>query len=77
MLPKFKIVATKQLHNFLWAQKLKNLKSEIIQILQSHSPQYGDVQVFFHGSILSVIYLNHISHDVEMCTLFFHGFTEI
>ena len=25
----------------------KNLTSEIIQILQSHSPQYGDVQVIF------------------------------
>ena len=65
MLPKFKIVATKQLHNFLWAQKIKNLKSENIQILQSHSLQYGVVLVFFqgfteiqngrHGSILSVI----------------------
>ena len=32
---------------FLWAQKLKNLKLEIIQILQSHSPRYGDVQVIF------------------------------
>ena len=32
--------------NFLWAQKLKKLKSEIIQISQSHSPRYGDVQVF-------------------------------
>ena len=29
---------------FLWAQKIK---SEIIQILQSHSPRYGDVQVIF------------------------------
>ena len=34
---------------FLWAQKLKNLKSEIIQILLSHSPRYGDVQVIFLG----------------------------
>ena len=32
---------------FLWAQKLQNHTSEIIQILQSHSPQYGDVQVIF------------------------------
>ena len=32
---------------FLWAQKLLNLTSEIIQIFESHSPQYGDVQVFF------------------------------
>ena len=36
-----------QLQIFLWAQKLKNLMSKIIQILQSHSPQYGDVQVIF------------------------------
>ena len=32
-------------HVFLWAQK--NLKSAIMQILLSHSPQYGDVQVAF------------------------------
>ena len=32
---------------FLWAQKPENLKSEIIQILLSHSPRYGDVQVIF------------------------------
>ena len=25
----------------------KNLKSEIIEILQSHSPRYGDMQVIF------------------------------
>ena len=36
-----------QLQFFLWEQKLQNLKSEIIQILLSHSPRYGDVQVFF------------------------------
>ena len=34
---------------FLWTQKLKKLKSEIIQISQSHSPRYGDVQVIFLG----------------------------
>ena len=34
---------------FLWAQKLQNSKSEIIQILLSHSPRYGDVQVIFLG----------------------------
>ena len=28
---------------------LKNLKSEIIQILLSHSPRYGEVQVIFLG----------------------------
>ena len=47
MLPKFKIAARVQLQKNLWAQKLKNFKSEIIQILQSLSPQYGDVQVIF------------------------------
>ena len=28
---------------FLWAQKLQNSKSEIIQILLSHSQRYEDV----------------------------------
>ena len=32
---------------FLWAQKLQNLKKEIIKILLSHFPQCGDVQVIF------------------------------
>ena len=32
---------------FLWARKLQNLKKEIIQILLSHFPRYGDVQVIF------------------------------
>ena len=45
MLPKFKITARSQLQNFLLVQKLENFSSEIIQILPSHSPQYGDVQV--------------------------------
>ena len=45
MLPKFKIAARGQLQIILWTQKLYNLKSEIIQILQSHFPRYGDVQV--------------------------------
>ena len=31
----------------MWTQKLKNLQSEIIQILQSHSPRYGDAPVIF------------------------------
>ena len=44
MLPKFKLAARGQLQFFLCAQKL-NTKSEIIQILQSHPPRYGDVQV--------------------------------
>ena len=42
MLPKCKISPRVQIHNLLWAQKLKT--SEIIQSLQSHFPQYGDVQ---------------------------------
>ena len=41
------MAARGQLQIFLWAQKLQNLKSEIIQILLSHSPQYGDVNVTF------------------------------
>ena len=36
-----------QLLNFLWAEKLQNLKKEIIQILLSHFSRYGDVQVIF------------------------------
>ena len=47
MLPKFKMGARGQLQIFLWAQKLLNLTSEIMQMLQSHSPQYGDVQMIF------------------------------
>ena len=47
MLPKFKMAARGQLQFFLWVQKLQNFKLEIIQILLSHSPQYGDVQVIF------------------------------
>ena len=41
------MAARGQLQIFLWAQKLQNFKSEIIQILLSISPQYGDVQVIF------------------------------
>ena len=41
------MAARGQLYIFLWAQKLQNLMSEIIQILLSHSPRYGDVQVIF------------------------------
>ena len=47
MLPKFKMAARGQLQIFLWAQKRQKSKSEIIQILLSHSPRYGDVQVIF------------------------------
>ena len=36
MQTKFKMAARGQLQIFLWAQKLQNLKSEIIQILLSH-----------------------------------------
>ena len=32
---------------FVWVRKLRKLSSEIIQISESHSPQYGDVQVIF------------------------------
>ena len=46
MLPNFKMAARGQ-QNFLWAQKLQNLRKEIIQILLSHFPRYGDVQVIF------------------------------
>ena len=41
------MAASGQLQFFLWAQKLRNLKSENIQILLSHSPRYGDVHVIF------------------------------
>ena len=44
VLLKFKMAATDQLHNFSWAQKLENLKTESIQILQSHKT-HGNVQV--------------------------------
>ena len=47
MLPKFKMAARGQLQKIVLAQKLKNLMSEIIQILLSHSPPYGNVQVTF------------------------------
>ena len=39
------MAARGQLQIFLSVQKLQILKSEIIQILLSHSPRYGDVQV--------------------------------
>ena len=47
MLPNFKMAAKGQLQNVLWAQKLQKIKKEIIQILLSHFPRYGDVQVIF------------------------------
>ena len=36
----------------MWAQKLKNLESEINQILQSHFPRYGDLHVIFFKVLL-------------------------
>ena len=47
VLMKFKIASMDKVHNFLWAQKLKELKSEIIHIFQSHYPPSGNVQVIF------------------------------
>ena len=47
ILPNFKMAARGQLQNFLWAQKLQNLRKEIIRILLSHFPRYGDVQMIF------------------------------
>ena len=40
------MAARGQLQNFLWAQKLQNLKKEIIQILLSHFPRYGASDFF-------------------------------
>ena len=48
VLLKFKMATTDQLQ--FWGEggrKLQNFKLEIIQILPSHSPRYGDVQVIF------------------------------
>ena len=47
--PKIKMAARGHLQMFLWAKKLQNLKSEIIQILLSHSTRYRDVQVICLG----------------------------
>ena len=41
------MAAKDKLQFFGGEQKLKKLKAEIIQILQSHSPRYGDVQSIF------------------------------
>ena len=48
-----------QLQKFLWAQKLRK-KSEIIQILLSHSPQYGDVQVVQNSKWLKMAATNQL-----------------
>ena len=45
VLLKFKMAAMDGLHNFLWSQELKKLKSEIIHILQSLYSPSGNVQV--------------------------------
>ena len=47
ILLKFKMAAMDKLHIFLWAQKLKNCKSLIIHIVQSHYPPSGNVPVIF------------------------------
>ena len=47
LLPKFKMATRGQFKICLWAQNSSKLKSEIIQILLSHYPRYGDVQVTF------------------------------
>ena len=39
------MAAMDELHIFLWAQKLKKLKSVIIHIVQSHYPPSGNVHV--------------------------------
>ena len=49
MLPKFKMAAIGQLLIFFVGAKTPKFKVEIIQILLSHSPRYGDVQVIFLG----------------------------
>ena len=47
MLPKLQMAARCQLQKIFWAQKLSNLKSEIIQISLSHSPPYENAHVTF------------------------------
>ena len=46
-LPKFKMAARGQLQKNCERKNSKTFKSEIIQILLSYSPLYGDVQVTF------------------------------
>ena len=48
-----------QLQIFLLEQKLQNSKLEIIQILLSHFPRYGDVQVIFLKSVIILIVPSH------------------
>ena len=47
ILLKFKMAARDQLNFWRGREKLQNLKSEIIQILLSHSPRHVDLQVIF------------------------------
>ena len=42
---KFKMTAMGKLHNCLWLQKLKKMKSEIIHFLKSYYPPSGNVRV--------------------------------
>ena len=62
VLLKFKMTAMDELHNSLWVQKIKKLKSEIIQILQSQYPPSGNVQVillkFKMATTTSRLFLN-------------------
>ena len=58
MLPNFKMAARGQLQNFLWAQKLQNLRKEIIQISLSHFPRYGDkVLLKFKMAAMDKLYI--------------------
>ena len=72
---------------FVGAKTLK-LNVRNYSNLQSHSPQYGDMQVIFYGfagiflrlqklSRKLLKFYNHIPHDMEMCVWFFQGFKEI
>ena len=47
MLPKFKIATRGRNKPYFWGAQ--NLKKEIVLILLSHSPRYGDLQVIFSG----------------------------
>ena len=62
VLLKFKMAAMDKLYIFLWAQKLKKLKSVIIHFVQSHYPPSGNVHVIVlkiknghHKSIFQIL----------------------
>ena len=64
----FKGFAEIQNGHHRWAQKLKKLNSEII--LQSHSPRYGDVQVFFlrfNWNSNLTHYIRAYTHHLKIC----------